>query len=145
VGVEERTERFTTPVNPLKGLTVTVEVPGAFALTVTDVGLAVSAKSLTLNVLVVLCDSEPLVPVTVTCTKPPAGKLQDRVEDPEPVRLMGDKLHEVLSATRFTTLGKPFRLVTVTVEIPTEPAGTVRDVGLAEMLKSHTISENVIV
>jgi hypothetical protein len=43
-------ERETVPVNPLTGATVMADVPVAPALTVTDVGLAVTVKSGTATV-----------------------------------------------------------------------------------------------
>ena len=59
--------RATVPVNPLTGDTVMEAVPEAPALTVIDVGLAAIVKSTTLTVIVpVVCDSVPLIPVTVT-------------------------------------------------------------------------------
>jgi hypothetical protein len=58
--------RFTVPVKPLIGATVMVEVPADPTFRVTAVGLAVMAKSVTVNVIVAVCDRLPLVPVTVT-------------------------------------------------------------------------------
>jgi hypothetical protein len=61
------TVRATVPVNPLTGETVIAEVPETPALTVRLVGLALIVKSTTLTVIVpVVCDSVPLIPVTVT-------------------------------------------------------------------------------
>jgi hypothetical protein len=56
--------RATVPVNPLSALTVIVEVRVAPALPEGEV--AVTLKSVTVNVAVVEWDSVPLVPVTVT-------------------------------------------------------------------------------
>jgi hypothetical protein len=58
--------RLIVPVKPFTAVAVIVEVPATFALTVTDVGLALIVKSLTVKVTVVAWDRLPLVPVTVT-------------------------------------------------------------------------------
>lgn len=61
--------KLTTPLNPPLGVTVIVEDPVPPTGTVSDVGLAVIVKSgvVTWSVMVaVVCNSEPLVPVTVT-------------------------------------------------------------------------------
>jgi len=62
--------RTTTPVKPLRLLTVSVEFPADPALTRIVVGLAVKVKSSTVYDTVVLWDREPLVPVTVTVYSP---------------------------------------------------------------------------
>ena len=56
------------------------------------------------------------MPVTVTWTVPAATKVQESVELPEPVTLVGDKVHDVLLVVRLTTPAKPFRPVTVMVD-----------------------------
>lgn len=58
--------RATVPVNPWSELTVIVEAPETPARTVTVVGLAETVKSWTVNATVAECESELLVPVTVT-------------------------------------------------------------------------------
>lgn len=58
--------RVTVPVNPFTEVTVIVEVPVAPALTVTDVGLAVTVKSWTVTVTVAVRVKPALVPLTVT-------------------------------------------------------------------------------
>src|SRR6266567_5643578 len=63
---ETVTVSATVPVNPLTGETVIVEVPVPPTGIVTDVGLAVTVKSLTVTVTVAVCERDPLVPVTVT-------------------------------------------------------------------------------
>ena len=55
------------------------------------------------------------MPVTPTWTVPPVN-VQDRVELPEPVTLVGDKVHDVLLVVKLTTPAKPFRPVTVMVD-----------------------------
>ena len=47
--------------------------------------------------------------------------VQDRVELPEPVTLVGDKVHDVLLVVRLTTPAKPFRLVMVMVDVAAVP------------------------
>ncbi len=62
--------------------------------------------------------------------------MHDRFELPEPVTVVGETVHEVLLVARLTTPAKPFRPVTVTVEVPEEPASTVTDARLAVTVKS---------
>jgi hypothetical protein len=66
VAGDEVAVRDTTPANPLTAVTVIVEVPAWFTLTVTLVGLAAIVKFWTVNVTVAEWESVPLVPVTVT-------------------------------------------------------------------------------
>ena len=56
--------RLTVPVNPLRAVTVIVEVADTPALTAAG-DVAEIEKSLTANVALVLCDKVPLVPVIV--------------------------------------------------------------------------------
>ncbi len=63
---ETAEERETDPLKPFNELTVIVEDPVPPTAGATLVGLALIVKSLTLKIMVVECDSEPLVPVTVT-------------------------------------------------------------------------------
>jgi hypothetical protein len=56
----------TVPANPLTGATVTVEEALVPATITTDVGLALTLKSVTANVTVVAWLNDPLVPVTIT-------------------------------------------------------------------------------
>jgi len=59
--------RLTVPVKPLRAMTVIVDVPATPGVVLTVVGLANIWKSTTWTVIVaVVCDSVPLVPVTVT-------------------------------------------------------------------------------
>lgn len=88
-----------------------VEVPLAPALAVTEVGLAAIVKSWTVYATVAEWDSVLLVPVTVTVYAP-AEPLQDNVEVPEPVTLVGVRLQvrPVVgdsAAVRLTTPLKP--------------------------------------
>jgi len=63
-------------------------------------------------------------------------KLQDRVELPEPVKVVGERLHEVLLVVRLTAPAKPLTAVTLIVEVPATLALTVTLVGLADIVKS---------
>jgi hypothetical protein len=65
--------------------------------------------------------------------------VQDKVEPPDPVTLVGDILHDVLLVARLTTLAKPFSAATVTVDVPAVAALTVTVVGLAEVPKSWNL------
>ena len=101
--------RLTTPAKPFTAVIVIVEVPAEPALTVTLVGDAVIVKSWTTNVTVTECDRDPLVPVTKTCLLPVEVNVQDRVALPEPVTLVGERVHDaVVLVTRLTTPAKPF-------------------------------------
>jgi hypothetical protein len=114
--------RLTTPVNPFRAVMVMVEVPAALTFTVTLVGLAVIAKSAAaVNVTVTEWDREALVPVTDTWKVAAVVKVQDRVEVPEPVTLVGETVQEVLLVVRLTTPAKPFNPVTVMVEVAAVP------------------------
>jgi hypothetical protein len=135
--------RLTTPAKPLTAVTVIVDVPALPAFAVTVVGVAVIVKFTMLYVTVTECDSEPLVPVTPTCTVEPVVKVHDSVALPEPVTLVGDTVHDVLLVVRLTTPAKPLRAVIVIVEVPAEPALTVTLVGLAVIVKSWTTNVTV--
>lgn len=54
----------TVPVNSLSGVMVTVEVTEAPGVVVTKVGVANIWKSTTCTSIKLVCDSEPLVPIT---------------------------------------------------------------------------------
>ena len=132
--------RLTTPAKPLTALTVIEDVPAEPAFTVTLVGLAVIVKSWTLNVTVTECEREPLVPVTDTCLAPVEVKVQDNVELPEPVTLVGETVHDaVVLVTRLTTPAKPFWAVMAIEEVPAALTLTLTLVGFAEMVKSWTV------
>jgi hypothetical protein len=94
------------------------------------------------KVTVAVCDSAPLVPVTVTVYAPALPE-QDSVEVPEVPRvtLVGVRVHvrpvagETVAVSE-TVPAKPWSEVTVIVEIPDAPARTVTLVGLAAIVKS---------
>jgi hypothetical protein len=65
--------------------------------------------------------------------------VHDRVALPEPVTLVGDRVHDVLFVVRLTTPAKPLSAVTVMDDVPAEPALTETLVGLAAIVKSCTM------
>jgi len=66
-------------------------------------------------------------------------KVQDSVELPEPVTLVGLRVHAVLLLARLTTPVNPPTGVIVMVEDATVPALTVTLVGLAVIVKSGVV------
>jgi hypothetical protein len=132
--------RLTTPEKPFRAETVMVEVPAEPALTVTVNGAPVSAKSRTMYVTVREWESDGLVPVTFTWKVEAVLKVQDRVELPEPARVVGETVHDVLLVDRLTVLEKPSRAVTVRFDVAGEPLLTERLVGLAASVKSWTVT-----
>ena len=67
---------------------------------------------------------------------------------PEPVTLVGVSVHVrpvvgLMLEVRLTILLKPWRAVTVIVEVAAVPAFTVTLVGLAEIVKSWTVKATV--
>jgi len=83
------------------------------------------------------------VPVTPTWFVPVVVKVHERIELPEPVTLVGDRLHEVLLVVRPTTPVNPLTADTVIVEAPIEFTFTLTLVGLAESVKSWTTNVTV--
>ncbi len=143
--------RATVPVKPPIGATVMVEVPVAPATIVTLVGLAVTEKSIaavTVTVTVAECEREPPVPVTVTAKVLTVLPEQFKVEVPEPVTLVGVRVQvrpvagDMLEV-RDTTPLKPLTAVTVTVDVPEPGATKLKLVGLAEIVKSCTVTVTV--
>ncbi len=139
--------RVTVPVNPFRAVTVIVdvtEVPVG-----TEAGeVAVMVKSgagLTLNVTVAECDSDPLVPVTVTVNVPLMLPVHESVELACPpvcnATAAGFMRHarpvegDALSV-RLTVLLNPFRLETVMIDVPVVPVLRETEVGLALTVKS---------
>ena len=71
-------------------------------------------------------------------------KAHDRVALPEPATLAGETLHnDVVFVARLTTLAKPFRPVTVIVDVAVAPASTVMFVGFVETVKSRTLNRTL--
>lgn len=128
--------RLTTPLNPLSAVMLMVEFPGALTLRVRLVGLAMMVKSWILNVRVVLWDRLPFVPVTATCLVPDVVNVHVSVEVPEPVRLFGETVHEVLFVARVTIPMKPLSGESVMVDIPEALAFALTVDGLAVSVKS---------
>ena len=83
------------------------------------------------------------MPVTPTWFVPADANVHERVELPDPVTLVGDRLHEVLLVVRATTPANPFRPVMAIVEVAALPALTVTLVGDAAIVKSWTTNVTV--
>jgi len=84
-------------------------------------------------------DNEPLVPVTATWIVDTEANVQESVALPEPVRLVGETVHEVLLVVRPTVPAKPFTPVIVTVDVPAAPTLTATDAGIPFIVKSWTV------
>ena len=74
--------------------------------------------------------------------------LQERVEVPEPVTLVGVRVQVTpvdgeTTEVKLTTPLNPCRAVTVIVEVPETPARKLTEAGLAEIVKSCTVSVTV--
>jgi len=78
----------------------------------------------------------PLVPVTATWTTDVDENVQESVELPEPITLLGATVHDVLLVLRLTTPEKPFRELIVTLDVPAVPTLTLTFVGLPVIAKS---------
>jgi len=132
--------RVTSPVNPFRGETLIVEVPGEPTTTVTAEGLAVrekSARRVTVKLTEAEWDSDPLVPVTVTATEPAEPNVHDRTDVPEPpVTVAGVSVQATLSEVKVTSPVNPFKGAILIIEVPGEPTDVVTAVGLAEIVKS---------
>jgi hypothetical protein len=84
------------------------------------------------------------VPVTVTVKLPLADSVQDSVEVPEPVTLVGVRVQVMpvdglLVEVKLTTPAKPLTAVMVIVEVPAWFTLTATLVGLAAIVKSWTV------
>jgi hypothetical protein len=136
--------RLATPLKPLMEDTVIVEVAAAFTSTLILVGLADIVKSWTTSVTVTGWERLLLVPVTDTCLLPVDVNVQDSVEVPDPVTLVGETVQdEVVFVARLTTPAKPFTALTVIVRVPAAFTLTGTLVGLALMVKSWTTKVTV--
>jgi len=136
-------DRVTVPVNELIEVNAIVDVPAVPALTIILVGLAATEKSgtATLYVTVALCDRVPVMPVTVTVKLPLVDAVQESVEPPEPVTLVGVRVQVMpvaglLLEVKLTIPAKPSTPVTVIVDVPAWLTLTGTLVGLAEIVKS---------
>ena len=99
---------------------------------------------------VVLWDRVPVVPVTVTTKLPLTVAVQDRVEVPEPVTLVGVRVQVMpvaglLLEVKLTTPVKPLTAATVMVDVPAWLMLTATVVGLAAIVKSWTVNVTVAV
>lgn len=83
-----------------------------------------------------VCDSDPLAPVTRTVILLTDVKLQERLAPPDPVTVAGVRVQAVLFDDKLTIEANPFRPVTVIDDVPTDPALTATEVGLAAIEKS---------
>jgi hypothetical protein len=88
------------------------------------------------KVTVAECDKPPLVPVAVTWTVEADVKEHDRVELPEPGKLVGDAAQEVLLVARLTIPAKPLSPVMLMLEVTVDPALPVTPAGLTVRVKS---------
>jgi hypothetical protein len=136
----------TVPVNPLTGATVIVDVAVPPTVVVTLVGLAVTVKSWTTNVTVAVCESEPLVPVTVTVKVVAVVEEHDSVDvwDAPRTMLLGVRVQVnpagLTAEVRATVPVNPLTGATVIVEVPATPTLTVTLVGDAATVKSVKIA-----
>ena len=100
-------------------------------------------------VIVVECDKEPRVPVTVTVNVLLAEEAQDIAEVPEPAILMVERVHDSpvagdVATVRVTVPANPLTPVTVKVEFPAVPTVTLTVAGLAATAKSWTAKVTVV-
>jgi len=80
----------------------------------------------------------------VTVKVPLTVAVQDRVEVPDPVTLVGVRVHVMpvvglIAAVRLTTPANPLTAVTVIVDVPAWLTLTATLVGLAAIVKSCTV------
>jgi hypothetical protein len=128
--------RLTVPAKPFTGAIVMVELPEGEAFTV--VGFAVIVKSVGVNVTVVVWERGLPAPVTVTVVVTRGGvNVQDRIELPDPVTLVGLSVHAALLTDRLTIPLKPLSAVTAMVDVAVPPVDVTED-GLALREKSTT-------
>ena len=64
--------------------------------------------------------------------------MQDSVELPEPVTLVGETVHDVLLVVRLTTPANPLTAETVIADVPAALTFTLTLVGLTVIVKSWT-------
>jgi hypothetical protein len=83
--------------------------------------------------------------VTVIVKEPDVENVQESVEVPAPVTLVGVRAQAVLSAERLTTPLKPLTAASVIVDVPSWFTFTLTVVGLALIVKSCTVNETVAV
>ena len=76
------------------------------------------------------------MPLTPTCRVDADANVHDNMDVPEPVTLVGERVHDVLLVERLTTPAKLFRPDIVIVADPAEPVRSVTVEGAAAMVKS---------
>jgi hypothetical protein len=128
--------RATVPAKPFKDDTVIVDTPAAPTLAGTLVGLAVIAKSCTVKVTVTECDSVLLVPVTVTWMIEADENVQESDALPDPIKRVGDTVHDVLLEARSMPPEKPFSPLVLIVDVTADPASAGTLIGFAVIAKS---------
>ncbi len=79
------------------------------------------------------------MPVTFTVNDPAVAKVQDSFKAPEPIMVVGSRMHPGVSAVRLTTSAKPLTADIIMVELPTLPTFTKTLVGLALSVKSCAV------
>jgi hypothetical protein len=84
-----------------------------------------------------------LVPLTPTWNVPVEGYVQESVELPAPVTLVGERVQAVLLVVRLTTPVNPLMADTVMVDVEGVLTFTLTLVGLALMVKSWTTKVTV--
>ena len=99
--------------------------------------------------IVVECDKEPRVPVTVTVNVLLAEDAQDIAEVPEPAMLIVESVQESpvagdVATVRVTVPANPLTPVTVKVEFPTVPTVMLIVAGLAATVKSWTTKVTIV-
>ena len=118
--------RVTEPENPLRALTVIVDV--AEAPTVAEGEVAAMVKSTKLKVAVAVWTRDPLVPVIMSEYVPATVALHDAVAVPAPVTVPGVIVPQVNPAgtvsVRVTTPAKPLTAVIVVVDVADRPTLT---------------------
>ena len=140
VGAVEVKANATVPEKPLMLFTVIVDVLVTPATILNEAGLAVKEKSWTVTGTVVVLDTPPLVPVTVTENgETPVAQVTDRTA---PVKLAVQAAGTV-PATKVTVPVNPLIGVTVTVEVPATVARVV--IAGADKEKSWTVTRTVVV
>jgi hypothetical protein len=137
--------RLTVPVKPLTAVTVIVDTRLLVAAPEGEVAAIV--KSVIVNVAVAVWVSVPLVPVTVAVSVWAVGELHVSVEVPEPVTLVGLRVHvrpPVVETVSETVPVKPLTAVNVTVEVAETPGVTAAG-DVAVIVKSVTVNVAVAV
>jgi hypothetical protein len=137
----------TVPVNPLRAVTVIVEVPRDPLLMLKDEGDAEIEKSgeVTCTVTLMVWLNDPLVPVTVTEYVPLLallGTVTVSVDVPDVITELGLRLavQPVGAVAESVTVPvNPLRAVTVIVEVPEDPLPIVSVLGEANSEKSGVV------